>query len=214
MAKLARGITYAENEYITAAKLHALVDTAIAAADGFPGTPDLYDIIFGNFVANVRPFHTASSPSSPAANDLAVGSDGKLEVYSGSAFVDVYKEFIHLINGSAITLTTGTPVVADAASAANCAIWGGPGLCADMLGISMTVCAPSATAQIQLHGPCFVRINSPLSVPGDSRLVLTGAGATMLTRTLTSLSSDVVAMVIQTDNADPTSGKAYAMLVR
>lgn len=215
MAKIARGISYAENEYITAAKLHALVDTAIAAADGFPGTPDLYDIVFLNFVANVKPFHTASSPASPAANELAVGADGKIDRYTGAAWADPYQEFVYYVNGSAITLTTGTPVVADVSSMANCTTWGGPGACPDVLGISMTACAPSATAQIQMHGTCVVRLShSPLAVTPGFAVALYTAGATMMSRGVGAVggTSESVAVVLAVDGSD--SSRGYAVLLR
>ena len=90
MARLSRGITLTPNDYVTQAKLHALIDTAIAAADAFPGTPTLYQVVMGDLLST-RAIHVAASPASPATNDLAVGSDGLLDIYNGSAFVDLTK---------------------------------------------------------------------------------------------------------------------------
>ncbi len=212
MAKLSRGITFAANDYITAAKLHALIDTAIAQADAFPGVPTIYDVVMGDFASGVRAFHTAASPASPASNDLAVGSDGLLDRYTGSTWVDLASDFITLVNNSSFTLVTGTPVVADATSGSNCNLWAGSGVCPEPLGISTGVAAPSANATLQIRGLARCRVNSPLTVAVGDHLRIGAAGATALSST-NSVLTDVLAMVVQADVDSPLSGNVLAVLV-
>lgn len=211
MAKLSRGITFGPSDFYSAAKFHALVDTAVAAADAFPGTPSLYDVVMGDLSAT-RAIHTASSPSSPSTNDLAVGADGELDRWDGAAWVDLAGNSMFLLNGSAITLVTGTPVVADADLATTCKLYGSAGTCPDPLGVSVIVTAPGATAQIQIHGIAPVRINSPITVAVGDFLSITSAGATALTKS-SLVDNGVLAVVVQTDTASPLSGNAFAALM-
>ncbi len=213
MANLSRGITFSQtNKAVTPDKLHALIDTAIAAADAFDGTPTLYNIGMAD-LTTVRAIHVASSPSSPATNDVAVGSDGRLDYYTGSAWADLTTEFIYLINNTAFTLTTGNPLVPDPSSAGKCLLWTGSGACHEPLGISMEVTAPGATAKVQVSGVALVRINNPMSVPVGTYLSIAAANATAMSSTTSGL-SDVVAQVVQVDNASPLSGFCLAQLVR
>lgn len=212
MGKLSRGITYQPNEYITAAKLYALIDTAIAQADAYPGVPSLYDVVMGDLLST-RAFHVAASPASPATNDLMVGSDGLLDRWSGSAWADLAVDFVYFVNNTGITLVTGTPVVADAASAANVKLLANSvGPTPDPLGVSMGVYANGATAAIQTRGLALVRVNSPLTVAVNDHLNIPVAGATALSSTA-SIQNDVLGIVVQTDVDSPLSGVALAILV-
>ena len=204
MGKLSRGITFQTNSRVTQAMLHALVDSATAAADAFPGTPTLYDIVMGD-LSTIRAFGQENSPSSPATNDLTVGSDGYLDRYDGSGWVDLTTDYRYLLNGSAITLATGNPVTGDPSSVANCKLWAGPATCYEPLGVCQTVAAPGATASIAVRGFAVARINNPLAVGVNSHLSIQAAGATGLTLS-TSSRSDVLGIVVQTDTANPTSG--------
>jgi hypothetical protein len=185
MGKLSRGITYQANEHITAAKLYALIDTAVAQADAFPGSPSLYDVVMGDLLST-RAIHVASSPSSPTTNDLAVGSDGLLDRYTGSTWVDLDPGVTFFVTGS--------------------------GICPEPLGVSTGVYAPSATASIRTTGLAYVRVNSPLSVGVDAHLNIAAAGATALSSTSSS-KTDVLAIVVAADTASPLSGNALAILV-
>lgn len=211
MARFSRGITLAEHEYITAAKLYALIDTAIAAADAFPGTPSLYDIVMGD-LATVRAIHTAASPSSPATNDLRIGSDGYLDRFDGSTWQDLVNDYTFLVNTAAFTLVTGTPVVPDPASAVSCQLWAGSGPCFEPLGISAGVFGNGVTARIQIRGIAPVRLNSPLTVAINDHLRIAAPGATALSSTST-VTSDVLAMLIRADVDSPLSGNGIAILV-
>lgn len=211
MSKFSKGVTFGTNDFISAAKLHALIDTAIASSDGFPGTPTLYDIIMSDITSGVRAFHVQDSPSGPVTNDLRVGSDGMLDRYDGAAFVDLTTDFLSLTNTSvAWTLVTGTPVVADAASASSCHIWTGPGSCPEPLGVAVTVAGPGVAANIQFRGIAPVRILAN-SVAVEDFLVVAAQGATALTRTNTSVNSDVLGICIA---AEFGSGVALALLTR
>jgi hypothetical protein len=207
-------MTFTTNDYISAARLHALIDTAIAAGDAFPGTPTLYGIVMGDFVAGLKAFHLVDSPSSPATNELQVGSDGLLNKYDGSNFVDLTSNLAYYVNNSAITLTTGTPVVPDPASATGCNIYAQAGTCPDPLGISQTVCAPGATASIAVRGPCIAAVYTAILVSSEGdHLSLQGAGATMLTKT-TSVGTEVMAFAGPGPVSDPTSPLRLVFLVR
>lgn len=211
MAKLSPGITLSTNDFLTLAKLYALIDTAIAAADAYPGTPTLFDIVMGD-LDSVRAIGTVAAPSSPATNDLTVGTDGMLDRYDGAAWDDLAVDYIYEINNSAITLVTGTPLVLDTSAAGKCNLWATAGVCYEPFGVSGSVCAPGATAKVMTQGLQHVRINSPLSTPTDSHLRIAAAGATALTLT-TSVQSDVLAIVVQTDTVSPLSGVCLALLV-
>ena len=211
MAKLSPGITFASNEYLTIAKLYALIDTAIAAADAYSGTPTLYDIVMGD-LDTVRAIGTVASPSSPATNDLTVGTDGMLDRYTGSAWADLAVDFVYLINNTAFTFVTGTPVVIDTSAVGNCKLWNTTGVCYEPFGVSGTVCAPGATATVKTQGIAHVRINNPIIVGVDSFLRIASANATALSLT-GSVQSDVLAIVVQNDLANVLSGICLAMLV-
>jgi hypothetical protein len=161
---------------------------------------------------STRAIHVASSPSSPTTNDLAVGSDGLLDRYTGSTWVDLDPGVTFFVNAGAFTLVTGTPVSSDPSSAANCALWTGSGICPEPLGVSTGVYAPSATASIRTTGLAYVRVNSPLSVGVDAHLNIAAAGATALSSTSSS-KTDVLAIVVAADTASPLSGNALAILV-
>jgi hypothetical protein len=212
MGKLSRGISYQSNESLAIAKLYALIDTAIAAGDAFPGSPSIYDIVMGD-LTTVRAIHTASSPASPATNDLAVGSDGLLDRYTGSAWVDLTEDVIYLVNNASFTLITGTPVIADAASAANCNLWNTAGICPEPLGLSMGVFPNGATAAIRIHGIGIARVNSPISVAVSDHLRIAAQGATALSST-SSVLTDVLAIVVQSDVDSPLSGNVLVALTR
>lgn len=211
MGKFSRGITFAEHDYVSAAKLYALIDTAIASSDAFPGSPTLYDIVMGD-LATVRAFHTASSPSSPATNDLRVGSDGALDRYNGTTWEDLTDDYTYLVNTAAFTLVTGTPVTPDPASAVSCQLWAGSGVCFEPLGISAGVFGNGVTAKIQIRGIAPVRLNSPLSVAINDHLRIAAAGATGLSTTST-VTSDVLGILIRADVDSPLSGNGIAILV-
>ena len=213
MANLSRGITFSQtNKSVTPDKLHALIDTAIAAADAFQGTPTLYNLGMAE-LTTVRAVHVAAVPASPATNDVAVGSDHKLDYYTGSAWADLSREYMSLVNNSGITLATGNPVVADPSSAANCIIWTTSGVCYEPLGVSMEVTAPAGTAKIQVRGVALVRVNNPLFATVGSFLRIAAAGATAMSTTTSGL-SDVAAQIVQVNNDDPLSGFCLAALAR
>jgi len=209
MAKLTPGLSLAQNEYLTIAKLYALIDTTIAAADGLPGLPTLYDVVMAD-LDTVRAIHVATSPSSPATNDLMVGTDGYLDRWNGSAWVDVGNDPLYLINSSAFTLVTGTPLVADETSATKCKLWDGVGACYRPLGVSAGVCAQNATATVITDGFALIRV--PFPTAKDSHVRIAAHGATALSTAALSDSS-ILAIVVQTDNANPLSGVALAKLV-
>lgn len=76
----------------------------------------------------------------------------------------------------------------------------------------MGVYAPSATATIQTRGLALVRVNSPITVATNDHLRIAAAGATALSTT-SSVLTDVLAIVVQTDTVNPLSGNALAILV-
>jgi len=159
LANLTRGITFTVNDFVTAAKLHALIDSAIAGADGFPGTPSLYNVDTPSLAAATRLIATVT-PGSPAAGDLLVGSDGLLDIYDGAAFVDPSPDFIYLVNGNLITLATGTPVVLNRANAGQCLIHGSAGTAPDPFGVTLEQIAPSATGPVAFRGAVFMQIKN------------------------------------------------------
>lgn len=211
MGKLSPGITFATNDFVTIAKLYALIDTAIAAADSYPGTPTLFDVVMGDLDA-IRAIGTVASPSSPATNDITVGADGRLDLYDGSGWVDLATDYVHLINGSSITLVTGTPVVIDPSAVGTCNIWSTAGVCYEPFGVSGTVVAPSVTAQIMTQGIVHVRINSPITVSTGSALRIASANATALSAGGAE-STDVLAIVAQVDSENVLSGVCLGLLV-
>lgn len=211
MGKLSKGITFSVNDYVTAAKLYALIDTAVAASDAFSGTPSLYDIVMGD-LTSMRAIHVANSPSSPATNDLMIGSDGFFDRWDGSAWVDLTNDFLFLLNNNAsFTLVTGTPVVVDVASPSGCKQYPGPGVCFEPTGVSMGVYGPGVTAQIQVKGVALVRCNSPGVVGLDNHLRIPAAGATQLSAT-SSVLSDVLGIVVGGDSNSIISGVFQAVL--
>lgn len=212
MANLSRGITFSSNEQMTPAKLHALIDTATAASDAFPGTPAIYNVAQSDLSAS-RAIHVASSPSSPATNDIAVGSDLKLDRYDGAAWVDLTTTILNLVNISSVTLVTGTAVIADPASAANCTIWSTAGTCYDVIGVSTTVCAPNATAAIQISGIAPAKIVNILGTSVGSSVRIATANASLMVST-TSVLNDVIGFVVSADAANPFEFNARIMLVR
>lgn len=217
MAKFSKGYTFYSNEGLSQEKLHSLIDTAIATQNtDRPGTPQIYDIGTNDLASPLRAIHTASSPSSPASNDLAVGSDGQLDVYDGAAFQDLSVNFMYLINNTSFTLVTGSPVAPDYASAANCKLWTGTGICYEPLGVSMGVFAPSATAKIQTSGVAMARINNPFTVGAGDRLGILAAGATALSKLTAappSEKTEILAICYQIDTASALSGICLALLV-
>ena len=209
MGKLSRGITFQTNSYVTQAKLHALIDSVIAAADAFPGAPTIYDIVMADLLT-VRAFDVEDAPTAPATNDMKVGSDGFLDVYNGTAWQDITTDYIYLLNNSGITLATGNPVVGDPSGADKCRLWPNSGVCYEPLGVNVTISAPGATATIQVRGiaPVFVNL---FSFPAtDSHLRIPAAGATGLSST-TSVLSDVLGIVVATD-ANSSTPYMLAML--
>lgn len=213
MGKLSRGITFTPTDYVTQAKLHALIDTAIAAADGFPGTPTLYDIVFGDLL-NCRPIHVAGTPASPATNDLAIGSDGKLDIYNGAAFQDLTTNVYPFINShSTWTLVTGTPVVVDPAAAGSCTLNSTAGAWPDPLGLCQTVAGPGVTAMIAVRGIAFGLINNPTLVAIGGHVSIQNAGCTMLTGT-SSVMSDVLGFAAWGDKTNPFNPCRVVQLVR
>ena len=213
MARLSRGITFSQNDYVTQAKLHALIDTAIASADAFPGAPTLYQVVMGDLLS-VRAFHVAASPASPATNDLAVGSDGLLDIYDGAAFVDLTKNVQPFINNhGSWTLVTGTPVVCDPSASGCCTLNSTAGAFPDPLGVCQSVAGPGVTAMIAIRGMCFALVNNSLAVGIGAHLSLNNAGATMLTGT-TSVQSDVLAFASFGDLSNPFNPIRVVHLVR
>ena len=197
MAKLSPGITFATNDYVTIAKLYALIDTAVAAADAYPGSPTLFDVVMSD-LDTVRAIGTVAAPSSPATNDLTVGTDGMLDRYDGAAWVDLAVDFIYLINSGSFTLVTGTPVVIDTSASGKCMLWGTAGVCYEPFGISAGVFAPNATAQIRTQGICPVSVPSSLTLSLGSKLRIAALGATNLSSTGTE-TSDVLATIVKID---------------
>ena len=211
MGKLSRGITFKTNSHVTQAMLHALIDTAVAASDAFPGTPTLYDIVMADLLT-VRAFDVEDAPTAPATNDMKVGSDGFLDVYDGAAWQDLTNDYIYLLNNSGSAVATGNPVVADATAANKCRLWFGQGVCFEPLGVAITAAAHGATLKVQIRGIAPVFVNNGIGTPVDSFLNIAAFAATGLSSTTSGL-SDVLGIVVAVDAANPSSGNALALLV-
>jgi len=213
MGKFSRGITFTPNDYVTQAKLHALIDTAIASADAFPGTPTLYQVVMGDLLST-RAIHVAATPASPTTNDLAVGSDGLLDVYNGSAFVDLTKNVYPFINNhGSWTLVTGTPVVVDPSGSGMCTLNSVALAFPDPLGVCQSVAGPGVTAMIAVRGMCFALVNNSIAVGIGTHLSLSNAGATMLSGSI-SVQSDVLAFASMGDLSNPFNPIRLVQLVR
>lgn len=159
MANLARGMTFTTNDYLTAARLHALIDTAIANGDAFPGVPALYGVDSVSMATGVRGIAT-TTPGAPLSGDLLVGTDGEIDAFDGAAFVNQSPDFIYLVNSGSITLATGTPVVLDRTVAGNCRIHEQAGTAPDPFGVTLERINPSATGAVAFRGAVFMQIKN------------------------------------------------------
>jgi len=154
--------------------LHALIDTAISGADAFQGVSALVNVDSPSMASGVRLLST-TTPATPVTGDLLVGSDGEIDYYSGSAFLDQDVSYVHLVNNSGLTLATGTPVILERAdlTAGRFTIHGQAGNAPDPFGVTLTSVNPAATCAVAFRGRVQMLMNN-LSLNAGGKVVIFG----------------------------------------
>lgn len=202
MAQLQPGLDFATNERITAAKLHQFVDDAF-----------LTNVANDDLLATIRAIWRAA-PGSPAAGDVRVGTDGRLEFYVGGVWTtqpdDVVK--ITLTNKSGSNLVLGDVVVPDPTNPDSFTI-SAVNRTPNVIGVLAADIANNASGLVAIRGKVSVRVAPTFGVAEAGELLLGPNGtsgtaaikvAALVVSPSTSGRSDAFGQLLERASTTPT----------